>query len=1093
MPQSPNRSRSASTANRDRGDSTTTEPVEVDLCSSTPHTLHQTVYARRNQYIRPHRIRVKIGSWNVAACPGTDKDLASWFVDGKGLEAKLASLDLAHNSAVETDSPSTNTYTNTNPAPDGDVEQDKIHILGGDKIGLYVLGLQEVVDLNAASRLVTRTVYGSSDDTLSKWKVALEKGLPKGYELVAEEQMMGLLTLVYASPEVAKSISNVSTVAIGTGLLGYMGNKGAICTRILLGETTRMVFVNCHLASGIEANFVERRVWDVSQILSRTQFKPVEIAGGPETDGTNNGEKIGDEDFTFWFGDLNFRLDGLPGDDIRHLLMLHSRGEYDLSKKGLPREDSLEGQGIFVPHSPDSSDEEESEFEADTTRSTTRSSSTEVTTAETDDSLSSLPDPDEFAPDPHDDPASLQATLDSLLPHDQLRKVIKDRKAFHDGWHEGPITFLPSYKYDVGTVGLFDSSEKRRAPSWCDRILFRTRSTKEGFERKVKEEEEARKRDEEMKARGIDTAGEDDEVLFDYDPDNDGSSTQKPQGTPGADYDEYDETEDYGAEETVVTKEGFVDRIHLEIYTSHQRITSSDHKPIVSIFTLDYDGVVPELKAKIHAEVARELDRAENEGRPGITIVVDSQDKQASSGQGQQSSSEGQVVNLGEVRFLRKATSVLTLANTGGVPATFSFVEKPTTEETDGTPQWLKTSFIRSDPPSDDTELVELGKEVTLEPGETVNAVLEVLIDDISHARLLNGGEASLEEVLVLRVTDGRDHFIPARAYWAPTCIGRSIDELIRVPKGGIRDFAHSLAQKKGNMGSIPYDLDVHSAAPRELFHLTEALERLTERALADEQMLDNCEIPKEAGWPFVESLWTVTDKDLRTSRVIDVIDALDSGKSPNDAFPPDISSIERLETVAEVLVLFLRGLTDGIITTVLWNRIEQAPLPSLAQPSSLKVGAEDVEEEDKTTILDILSAAPNHNISFVFLTAALAKMATDLAPISKADMDALRAAENTQPTSSAATGTGPVGVVGRGIGALGRRSLSFRKSGAGPTVEALVALERRRAVERKFADVFGGVVCRAPVTGGMKGKEKKAVEERTRGVVELFLRRRDG
>ena len=42
----------------------------------------------------------------------------------------------------------------------------------------------------------------------------------------------------------------------------------------------------------------------------------------------DKGERIGDEDFAFWFGDLNFRLDGLPGDDIRKLLILHSRGEY---------------------------------------------------------------------------------------------------------------------------------------------------------------------------------------------------------------------------------------------------------------------------------------------------------------------------------------------------------------------------------------------------------------------------------------------------------------------------------------------------------------------------------------------------------------------------------------------------------------------------------------------------------------------------------------------------------------------------------------------------------------------------------------------
>jgi hypothetical protein len=37
-------------------------------------------------------------------------------------------------------------------------------------------------------------------------------------------------------------------------------------------------------------------------------------------------------------------------------------------------------------------------------------------------------------------------------------------------YSEARITFLPTYKYDVGT-DTYDTSEKARIPAWCDRVL----------------------------------------------------------------------------------------------------------------------------------------------------------------------------------------------------------------------------------------------------------------------------------------------------------------------------------------------------------------------------------------------------------------------------------------------------------------------------------------------------------------------------------------------------------------------------------------------------------------------------------------------
>jgi hypothetical protein len=63
--------------------------------------------------------------------------------------------------------------------------------------------------------------------------------------------------------------------------------------------------------------------------------------------------------------------------------------------------------------------------------------------------------------------------LPKLLERDQLLASKRKNPFFRLRlFNEAPITFAPTYKYDIGT-DEYDSSEKRRAPAWCDRILHR--------------------------------------------------------------------------------------------------------------------------------------------------------------------------------------------------------------------------------------------------------------------------------------------------------------------------------------------------------------------------------------------------------------------------------------------------------------------------------------------------------------------------------------------------------------------------------------------------------------------------------------------
>lgn len=854
---------------------------ESPVVVSSQLSLSQAVHERRAEFTRSRRIKVKVGTWNVASLSGTEKDIGGWFVDGKGVSESLSGLSIvgeknggengADVESVGHQESRRSKKRTTLP------KNDPGSISGGEEIGIYALGLQEIVDIGSATEALRPY---SDPNPAKKWKAAVAAALPPGYTRIAEQQLIGLFIVIYASASIAPTISSVSTTSVGTGLMGYMGNKGAVTARIVLGETTRMVFVNCHLTAGVEKGSLERRNWDASQVLSRTKFDPVHDGGSVMEE---FGEGIGDEDFAFWFGDLNYRLEDIPGDDVRRLLMLHTRKEYG---KGPGSKSKIEHE-LADPESLTFHRNQEAASRVPQNDSSSTHTAVSDGSHPSIASSTTLPEADE--PDPHADPTSLQTTLSSLLTHDQLHTQMRKRQAFHDGWREGPIDFLPTYKYDVGSVGMFDSSEKRRGPSWCDRILYRTRKDISDYQEKVQQEELARKKDNEMKFQGVVEAAQEEDVLFDYDPDNDGAD------------DQYDgPVED---PQNIVTKSGFEDRIKLDYYTSHQRVLSSDHKPLDAVFTLDYDAVDPGLKAKVHQEVARELDKAENEGRPAVTIVVDhTRDSEKTRPDCSTPSFEG--VSFGDVKYDHLKTRSVTIANTGRVPATVGFVDRSTdTGQPDGVcPPWL---HIRFDRPSDHQNSNPGAlQEYTLQPGDAANVEMTLHVTDVDLVRRLSDGLENLEDVLVLRIHNGRDYFLPLRGNWLQSAFGRSIDKLVRIPEGGVRRLQH---QKPGGSvhrhhhghgshhgsshgsspGSGDKDDGVKWSAPRELFRLTEAIEELIERSLAEWDMRgEEGETPweKHAVWPF--GAW-VTDEMERNILQLGVREALDTNTSFTELFPP--------------------------------------------------------------------------------------------------------------------------------------------------------------------------------------------------------------
>ncbi|CAI7595201.1 unnamed protein product [Penicillium manginii] len=1022
------------------------ETPGLDLLS-----LSRAVKARKTEYTERRTVRVKIGTWNVAGIPTTEKDIGKWFVHGQGgtqLEQATSNTDRA----------STNE----------DHPKEKSFRYSPEEVDLYVLGLQEVVDISSATG-----AFFTDPGPSKRWKDAVHKALPTGYQLVEDIQLTGLLLVIYASPAIAESISFISSTSIGTGLMGYMGNKGGVATRLVLGETTRLVFVNSHLAAGSDKSSLERRNWDASQILLRAKFEPVGLA--PKSQETF--DIIGDEDFTFWFGDLNYRLDDIPGDDVRQVLARHTLNAYDTARmeksKSASRRSSLTGSDDSSVSSsvPPRSEEPE-------------------------------PVSDEEI-DPHNDPASLQTTISSLVVHDQLHTQQRKGIAFHEGWREGRITFLPTYKYDVGSVATFDSSEKHRGPSWCDRILYRSRQDKIKHEQLDREAQEARKRDQEMQACGLDKAVADDNVLFDYDPEVDGLDAD-------VDVDEYDSGEDQDKNDSVSSEESAPDSICLDHYVSHQGVLSSDHKPLDAVFTLTFDAVNPSLKAKIHQDVVRQLDKAENEARPGLTVVVDTHqdDKEV-----QQDSN---TVYFGDVPYDKPIHRSLTIANTGGTEANFTFAEKPTFHDDPKaeSPDWLDVRVERTGDSHPEQSTTSVSSH-TLLPGEVANVTVTVHVRCIEHVRLLNLKKLKLEEILVLHVDSGRDHFISVCGRWLPTCFGCSVDELTRMPEAGARSLApgDAFLPSKDNT-------EVRLSAPRELFRLTEAISELTERAVAEWSMTNDeaeeeapwMKEPSGSAWPFQPDTWVLKNPQDRASLLEPIRQSLDSNGSFTAIFPPEVPSIHRLEVLAQTLLAFLSSLSDGIVTAAIWQEMEQdmiAREKSKAVPRSW--------EETQAWVLEKLAYSPAHSVSFTFVTFMLARIVNEVAPVPSIpysgkenttiepgthhadDVQRKDGTNNQEPITTEDvrqphTPTSASSAAFVSGGSFRRKNRSQTSSAGSESTNNtptnnFTAAARRQKVESDLACIFSLVLISTEAPIPAKDKERRASDERKRSVIEPFLK----
>ena len=160
----------------------------------------------------------------------------------------------------------------------------------------YILGFQEIVDLNSANLLIK-----SNTEKRNKIKTLINNLLITSfqnsnktdkYQLMKEIDLVGLYILIFVRASCIKYIKNFDYQIIKTGLKGTLGNKGSLLLRFNLNDSS--IAIACsHLSSGQEKN--EERKSEIINVLN-TSFKKY-----PQI-------KFKDYNYFFYFGDVNTRL-----------------------------------------------------------------------------------------------------------------------------------------------------------------------------------------------------------------------------------------------------------------------------------------------------------------------------------------------------------------------------------------------------------------------------------------------------------------------------------------------------------------------------------------------------------------------------------------------------------------------------------------------------------------------------------------------------------------------------------------------------------------------------------------------------------------
>ncbi|CAG8615349.1 10448_t:CDS:2 [Cetraspora pellucida] len=166
---------------------------------------------------------------------------------------------------------------------------------------ILVIGTQE------CQHNIQHSVFFPSKE---EWESRLIGYLGDTYVLVKTETMAALHLAVFVWKECEDWVLDYQHDAVATGLANLFGNKGGIGISILFGNTS-LCFINSHLAA--HQSKVKQRNHDVKKISKELKLKGFKQEDKSQPNVTDR------FDYTFWFGDMNYRID-LPRLEVDQLI-----------------------------------------------------------------------------------------------------------------------------------------------------------------------------------------------------------------------------------------------------------------------------------------------------------------------------------------------------------------------------------------------------------------------------------------------------------------------------------------------------------------------------------------------------------------------------------------------------------------------------------------------------------------------------------------------------------------------------------------------------------------------------------------------------